>query len=46
MTGLIFAAAIFLTALMVAAIWAFTGADSYDENRRNEDGGEETLIIQ
>lgn len=46
MIALGFAAALLLTALMVAAIWAFTGADSYDENRRNEDGGEETLIIQ
>ena len=37
MTGLIIAAALFLTALMVAAIWAFTGTDSYDENRREKD---------
>ena len=34
---LIFAAAIFLTALMLACIWVASDADDYDENRREKD---------
>ena len=29
--------ALLLTALMLAAIWAFTGTDDYDEQGRNDD---------
>lgn len=34
---LIFAAALFLTALMLACIWVASDADDYDENRREKD---------
>jgi hypothetical protein len=36
MRPLIFAAAIFLTALMLCCIWVASDADDYSENRRKE----------
>ena len=43
MWHLIFAAAIFLTVLMLCCIWVASDADDYSENRRKKDGEEETF---
>ena len=37
MIGIIIAAALFLTALMLCCIWVASDADDYDENRREKD---------
>lgn len=37
MWPLIFAAAIFLTALMLACVWVASDADDYSENRKADD---------